>query len=258
MTGLAHPPDTWDAETAKPGAGNTGLAASPERLVNSQRKHPAMRSVRGLKDGCCVAARQERSWWGASALRWESEMATRSEDNFLQEFADDAADFVRVKFLDTCKRFSARCESPIERVMAAALIHCFKYGSDGFFGGDGPWFGWDDRVWSDPVAFPGCHIWPQTQVGIYRADFFIAWEVETHRGPVKRGNFVIECDGHDHHERTKEQAAHDRRRDRWMTEQGITVIRFTGSEIWANPSSCAQSVMDIMWRAMGWMEGVEE
>lgn len=33
MMTLARPPDRWDAETAKPGAGNTGLAAIPGGVV---------------------------------------------------------------------------------------------------------------------------------------------------------------------------------------------------------------------------------
>ena len=57
--------------------------------------------------------------------------------------------------------------------------------------------------------------------------------------------FVIECDGHDFHERTKEQARHDRSRDRKMVEAGWLVMRFTGSEIWSNPFACAEQVIDM-------------
>ena len=43
---------------------------------------------------------------------------------------------------------------------------------------------------------------------------------------------VIECDGHDFHEKTKEQAKHDKERDRWLTSQGYKILRYTGSEIY--------------------------
>lgn len=70
----------------------------------------------------------------------------------------------------------------------------------------------------------------------YSADFAIVAPTFT---------IVVECDGHDYHERTKEQAAHDRKRDRAMTEAGITVLRYTGSEIWRNPFACAQQTIQL-------------
>ena len=81
----------------------------------------------------------------------------------------------------------------------------------------------------------------QADVGPYRADFlFQSW-----LGGQSR-SFVVECDGHDFHERTKKQAARDRTRDRWMIAQGITVLRFTGSEIWASPEKCASDILQTI------------
>lgn len=45
---------------------------------------------------------------------------------------------------------------------------------------------------------------------------------------------VVECDGHEFHERTKEQAERDRSRDRRLQSEGIRVFRFTGSELHRN------------------------
>lgn len=53
---------------------------------------------------------------------------------------------------------------------------------------------------------------------------------------------VVECDGHDYHERTKEQAAKDRSRDRNLQMSGYTVFRFTGYEIYRAPLKCAKQV----------------
>lgn len=55
---------------------------------------------------------------------------------------------------------------------------------------------------------------------------------------------VIECDGHDFHERTKEQAIRDRSRDRRLQEAGHRVFRFTGAEIYRDPMKCASEVYD--------------
>lgn len=63
---------------------------------------------------------------------------------------------------------------------------------------------------------------------------------------------VVECDGHAFHERTKEQAARDRSRDRALQERGFVVYRFTGSEIYRDPGRCAKEVLEKafeFWRA---------
>jgi very-short-patch-repair endonuclease len=53
----------------------------------------------------------------------------------------------------------------------------------------------------------------------------------------------VECDGHDFHERTKEQAARDRSRDRRLQEVGHTVFRFTGAELYRDAFGCAVQVL---------------
>lgn len=53
----------------------------------------------------------------------------------------------------------------------------------------------------------------------------------------------IECDGHDFHERTKEQAQRDREKDREIQRRGFSILRFTGSEIYQNPASCAEQIL---------------
>jgi len=83
----------------------------------------------------------------------------------------------------------------------------------------------------------------QTPIGSYRADFTLSiksWRDKKYR------TLVVECDGHNFHERTKEQAAHDRARDRWMVEQGYIVFRFTGSELYRDPVKCAEQVFDML------------
>jgi len=72
---------------------------------------------------------------------------------------------------------------------------------------------------------------PQYELLGYRADF--AWP---------ESKIVIEADGHEYHERTKEQAARDRKRDRVMQRAGWMVLRFTGSEIHADAAACAREV----------------
>lgn len=53
---------------------------------------------------------------------------------------------------------------------------------------------------------------------------------------------LIECDGRDFH-CTDAQIANDRRKDAAAALAGIRVLRFTGSEIFHNPTRCAAVVL---------------
>ena len=78
------------------------------------------------------------------------------------------------------------------------------------------------------------NLYPQHEVGPYRLDFAI---------PEKR--IAIELDGHDYH-KTKEQRTKDAKRDRYLTELGWTVLRFTGTEIYRDPKSCVAQICRIV------------
>jgi uncharacterized protein DUF559 len=90
----------------------------------------------------------------------------------------------------------------------------------------------------DPsVAIVG--IFPDANLHGYRADLLVVLE---------RKKWVtwlaVECDGHDWHERTQQQAAYDRARDRALLQHGVITIRFTGSEINRDANQCAREVLD--------------
>jgi hypothetical protein len=55
----------------------------------------------------------------------------------------------------------------------------------------------------------------------------------------------IECDGHEWHERTKQQASADRARDRHLLSVGIQTVRFTGSDIFHRADECASEVWSL-------------
>lgn len=110
------------------------------------------------------------------------------------------------------------------------------------------------HLFSWVVDYSVCDLVSQRNLLKYRVDFAITnerleSESEAHKasmgymGPIR---VCIECDGHDFHERTKEQAARDKKRDRELATAGWTVLRFTGSEIWKDPSSCVEQVMELI------------
>lgn len=49
---------------------------------------------------------------------------------------------------------------------------------------------------------------------------------------------LVEVDGHEYHERSREQVMSDRSRDRKMMRCGLPVARFTGTEINREPKAC--------------------
>lgn len=147
------------------------------------------------------------------------------------------AEAVALRFTERWETLKAKCESPIEEILLAALI-CDAETSEykvEFMSGSNP----PDEPYFDQAAF----VYQQAKVGPYRVDFIIQdatipFEIAAWRW------MIVECDGHDFHERTKEQARRDKRRDRFFQSKGFKVLRFTGSEIWADPENCASEVIN--------------
>lgn len=82
---------------------------------------------------------------------------------------------------------------------------------------------------------------PQAPIEKYRADFVISFSF--HGAGL---HLVVECDGHDFHEKTRGQAARDRSRERAFVALGFVVIRFTGREINADARQCADEVLSMV------------
>lgn len=114
------------------------------------------------------------------------------------------------------------CESPIEKILAL-WIHRLK--------------GRYERLYGLDILFM-----PQDKIEInsksFRADFTFAVQTPT----KKFYKFIVECDGHEFHEKTKEQAQRDKSRDRIFQANGFTVLRFTGSEIYQDAEKCANEI----------------
>lgn len=131
------------------------------------------------------------------------------------------------------------CESPIEKMLLMHLLHkvsLIETHRDHFY--------FDiDNIY---VMFS-----PRVSIlsGKFRID--IAAEVE-YRLPgepqdkdPRTMKFAIECDGFEFHS-SKEQMQNDYQRERDIQIYGCHVIRFTGSEIFADPAKCAEEVFKII------------
>lgn len=129
-----------------------------------------------------------------------------------------------------------RLQSPLETKLAHAFAELSRF----------EWRRPDDHRW-EVGRWPGWFLalLAQPQYERYRADFGISTWVHEDDAPPPF-IVVIEVDGHDYHERTKEQAERDKHRDRFMTATEARVFRFTGREVWRDSIACAKEVLDYV------------
>lgn len=177
-------------------------------------------------------------------------VTTGSGISRVEQFVRDVAENEATRFVEQCAMLRERCESPIEELLAVALYSysrvcpepsIFFYGSNSL----------PAEADFDEAAF----VFQQVSIGQYRADFVIL-DASLPFNHTPPRIMVVECDGHDFHERTKEQARRDKQRDRFFQSKGYKVLRFTGSEIWAKPDDCADEIVDQLacndyWRNRG-------
>lgn len=141
------------------------------------------------------------------------------------------------------------CESPIEERFYVTWVTLFDRLHENWnqFEGWGVCTNWESRrLWMT--------LSPQQKLAFgdrnYRADFLV--EIHSYdehyrfRAPFRY--IAIELDGHDFHERTKEQAKRDKSRDRMFVQNGITVLRFTGSEIYKDSMAAIADVQNTVER----------
>jgi hypothetical protein len=152
-----------------------------------------------------------------------------------------------------------KCESPIESAMLFALTLVGRELGWAVIFKTGPYIDGDRDNWSPDVLI----IETQAQLGEHRVDFLLTFRTSgpDFDHPTKASDgieipgvkevekkMIIECDGHDFHERTKEQAKKDRSRDRFLQSLGYLVFRYTGHEIWKDVFSCAHEALTTLSR----------
>lgn len=142
-------------------------------------------------------------------------------------------------------------DSPIERILAQSIASAFA----DFEKANVRLAAVEPREFASlfalPANSPACII-PQAQIDLgdtrYRVDFLLLCGPK----PISRRVFAVECDGHEWHEKTKEQVARDKLRDRRLLgDLGIPTVRFAGSEIVADPATCAEYLRSLVHGATG-------
>lgn len=138
-----------------------------------------------------------------------AEVAEKSRELAAQAAQDRVATWM--------ERAQETCESPMEELFAVAIA---------------PW-----------TLFPMIYVESQVEFDNYRVDFLVSFfGIED----GEEYQLVVEVDGHDFHEKTKEQAERDKKRDRYFTVHGTPVMRFTGREIFRDAHACVWEAMTFL------------
>lgn len=154
-------------------------------------------------------------------------------------------------------------DSPIEELFAGTIQEYLRETSIRFFY-DETFHQGMGYLRSHPMLVPTSGvICPQIKVCDYTSSYCSNYHRVDFMLAMKDCNFhttflAIECDGHEFHEKTKEQAARDKKRDRTLTIWGTPVIRFTGSEIWADPYRCVTEALSVPYAVLVAREGITE
>ena len=120
------------------------------------------------------------------------------------------------------------CKSPIEQILSMAL-----------------------SVYSNSRRFEfECQKEIRTKSGKhYFADFamlFYDEELDDFKIVV-----LVECDGHEFHEKTKAQVKNRNERDYDLKMDGYDILHFSGSQIYEDPFACAKEIYDYCENKMG-------
>jgi very-short-patch-repair endonuclease len=131
----------------------------------------------------------------------------------------------------------SRFSSPIERDFAMALMWALypRY-VPGLIRWD---FSFDTHATvSDSPGRP--IVWAQAPVGKYRVDFLFRVRFSA----TECFFFAVECDGHEFHQRTKQQIERDRKRDNDLLARDIPTFRLPGSLIHRSAVACAVETLE--------------
>lgn len=171
----------------------------------------------------------------------------------IEKLSEQVSDLLDAQMQSCFAEFIARGGSPIEAIFEFGMIFGCRYAYS-LVG-----FDCDREIWLHDVSgddlladdfLSPFHLKQSRQETLLDWPVDFAFALKGVDGKVYRA--VVECDGHDFHERTKEQAARDRSRDRRLQAEGYRIFRFTGAELWRDPMACVKEV--VLWAQSKWIE----
>lgn len=159
---------------------------------------------------------------------------------FIDRFIEDTKIFSDVDLAEKYRYYleNTHFDSPIEQIMFGILANC----KNGYIH--------TSCISDDERHFFYCSkVECQKPIGKYKCDFVVTTFVDEKDSNNTRhymSKLAIECDGHDFHEKTKEQVARDKKRDRFFVSEGYKLLRYSGSEIYNNFESIIDEITEIL------------
>lgn len=170
--------------------------------------------------------------WSRSESIFETKDVQHRVDVACRALGDQMATLL-FEHLERCAKLWRPFESPIELIFLA-WWEAFETS-------------WIHVNWGQ-VSGPSLQLVRQHEVEIdgnkFRLDFRVAARVSEHQRP-HRGlfpNIAIELDGHDFHEKTKDQVTRRNWRDRLLQQHGWRVFHVSGSELARHPLDVTREI----------------
>lgn len=168
----------------------------------------------------------------------------------IEKLREQVADLASSKVMMAYENWSIGMESPIERLLFIGMYTLVEMDD------------WDfapllrveiiDGDTSSPHPQVLARIAQQGTMLVHLQHRLLDWKADFVLScpSISSKKIIVECDGHEFHERTKEQAARDRARDRASQDAGHMMLRYTGSEIYRDPIGCARSAVKALAKAI--------
>jgi len=128
-----------------------------------------------------------------------------------------------------------KIKSPIEKLLFIALKSIQRFNYIDNFEADSP-----NHVYRYGLTYE-----PQFKIGKYTVDFKIQYHYSLNRTLMSK-TIIVECDGHEFHDKNKEQRKYEKERDRFIVKQGYKIFHYTGSEIFNNPLDIAVEILSYL------------
>lgn len=173
-------------------------------------------------------------------------------NKFLQKTSAEIGMLAQERFSQDlyCTIFDEPIASPIEQLFLIAVhAQCFAEYTDVNAGPESR---------TDGVDGPGrgIQIRSQWKVDKYRADFFM-WQEGLAPADVYPP-VIVELDGHDFHDRNKQQRSYEKARDRHFIKKGYRVVHYTGSDVVKDPNKVAFEVLEMLGLYGGTARGLDD
>ena len=164
--------------------------------------------------------------WSKEYSKTFASMPDKFKEIYMENIYDLVIDeeYTDLRILVDIIGFPEYCESPIEQILWLTLnLYALKFNKK--------------YVFEEQAEI-------EANGKSYRIDFLYQEDYEEDIEHPFR--LAIECDGHDYHEKTKEQVIKRNKRDMDLKMAGYDVLHYSGSQIFKKPMGCVIDIFDYI------------